>query len=259
VKTLKAKSLRQFLKHVDALDRKWRDRKGRSIELWFRGQTEDAIPKPKLYRGGFRSKSGDAELRIEFQRRGVQFARDRALSSHWERYFLMQHFGVPTRLLDWTDGALLALYLAARKEVTHGKSPIQVVVWGLDPFALNKLVMGWRKTIALPGWKEVKAWLPKDPLATVQPRFPIAIDPTHVDIRLAVQRSHFTLFGRAKDGLAELKRRYGKRLRLARIVVKGKKRVQRIVEELGACGIRETSVFPDLEGLSREIADEWRK
>jgi FRG domain-containing protein len=258
VKTFKAKSLRQFLKHLNALDKKWRDRKGRSVELWFRGQTDDAIPKPKLYRGGFRSKGADAELRIEFQRRGVQFARDRALSDHWERYFLMQHFGAPTRLLDWTDGALLALYFAVRKEVTEEKTPRQGVVWVLDPFALNKLVMR-RNTIALPGWKEVKAWLPKDPLATVQPRFPIAIDPTHVDLRLAVQRSHFTLFGRAKDGLAQLERRHGKRLRLARIVAKGKKRVRRIVEQLEACGIRETSVFPDLEGLSREIADEWSK
>jgi hypothetical protein len=258
VKTFRAKSLKQFLKHVHTLDKKWRDQKGRSIELWFRGQREDVIPKPKLYRGTFRAKSADTELRIEFQRRGVQFAQGRVLSDQWERYFLMQHFGAPTRLLDWTDGALLALYFAVRDEITAEKTPRQAVVWALDPSALNKLVMGWR-AIALPGWKEVKPWLPKDPLATIQPRFPIAIDPTHVDLRLAVQRSHFTLFGRSKDGLADLVRRHGKRLRLARIVVKGKKRVRRIVEELEACGIRETSVFPDLEGLSREITDEWRK
>jgi len=32
----------------------------------------------------------------------------------WEWYFLMQHYGAPTRLLDWSDGALVlvALYFA---------------------------------------------------------------------------------------------------------------------------------------------------
>lgn len=257
MKTFRAKSVRQFLKHVSELDVRWRTPKGNHVELWFRGQTDDAIRRPNLYRGSFRPRTTDAELRIEFQRRGVQFARDRNLSGHWERYFLMQHLGTPTRLLDWTDGALLALYFAVRDQVTKGKTPKQVVVWALDPFALNRLVIGWR-TIALPSWKEVKPWLPTDPAATVQPRYPIAIDPTHVDLRLAVQRSHFTLFGRAKDGLERLARRRGKKLRLARIVISGKKRVRRVVTQLEACGIRETSVFPDLEGLSREITDEWR-
>jgi hypothetical protein len=111
MKTLKAKSVRDFLRRVNQLDRKWQRKNGSSTELWFQGQTTKEIPKPRLYRGDLFRNAG-AELRIEFQRRGAQFFRDRALTNRWERYFLMQHFGTPTRLLDWTDGALLGLYFA---------------------------------------------------------------------------------------------------------------------------------------------------
>ena len=59
--------------------------------------------------------------------------------------------------------------------------------------------------------------------------------------------------------MERLARHKGKKLQLARIIVKGRNNVRRIVEELEVCRVRETSVFRDLEGLSREIADEWRK
>jgi hypothetical protein len=154
----------------------------------------------------------------------------------------------------------VGLYFAVRKAaVGEGKVSKQAVVWAIDPSILNKRVLGWQ-TIALPGWKEVQPWLPKDPYGAVLARYPIAVDPVHVDVRLAVQRSHFTLFGSEKDGLRELaSRRKGRKIRLARIVISGRKRIRKIVERLETSGIRETTVFPDLEGLSREIKGEWRK
>jgi hypothetical protein len=35
------------------------------------------------------------------------------------------------------------------------------------------------------------------------PKFPLAIDPSHVARRFAAQRSRFTIFGRAADGLTK--------------------------------------------------------
>jgi FRG domain len=81
---------------------------------WFRGHVDANWQlKPKLYRNGdlnveklFRF---EEELRGEFKRRGSQLAEGLRLPDHddeWGWYSLMQHYLAPTRLLDWSDGAL---------------------------------------------------------------------------------------------------------------------------------------------------------
>ena len=45
--------------------------------------------------------------------------------------YIMQHVGVQTRLLDWTEGLLQALFFALENE--------KPIVWMLDPQQLNSL------------------------------------------------------------------------------------------------------------------------
>jgi hypothetical protein len=87
------------------------------------------------------------------------------------------------------------------------------------------------------------------------PKFPMAIDPPHVDRRVAVQRSHFVLFGTRKNGLVELaKGRKEVKLLKIRITSSG---IKKIRENLETCGISETTIFPDLEGLGRQVTEDW--
>jgi hypothetical protein len=54
----------------------------------------------------------------------------------WTSYFLMQQHGVPTRILDWSDGALIALHFAVNHKPFVPKS--DSIVYVLDPYWLMK-------------------------------------------------------------------------------------------------------------------------
>ncbi len=56
----------------------------------------------------------------------------------WEWYSLMQHYRAPTRLLDWTDSALVAFYFALTSYKPSSPANIHPVVWALNPWTLNR-------------------------------------------------------------------------------------------------------------------------
>ena len=93
------------------------ERSGEEQPLWFRGHINaDWKLTPKLYRKPFIG-ADENEIRHEFQSRALQLIQTRLPANKWEWYFLMQHYGVPTRLLDWTENALIAMYFAVEDQI----------------------------------------------------------------------------------------------------------------------------------------------
>jgi hypothetical protein len=106
-----AQTLRDYTELLEAI------KPAADAPVWFRGVGNASYELfPSLYRHP--SKKNVAEL-IElegnlltrFRHRNIPY-QDRPPGNDRELLFLMQHYGVPTRLLDWSENPFIALYFA---------------------------------------------------------------------------------------------------------------------------------------------------
>jgi len=259
-KLLTAPSLARFLKIVSEIRGDWNFGREDVGGPWFRGQQRKHWPLvPNIVRIGCGDRETEDEIREEFAVRAPALSRFEILPTNdWDLYFLMQHYGAPTRLLDWTDSPAIALYFAVRDNPGYYDS----AVWVLDPYELNKRVTGKREIVAPSAAganpkdvERVDPWLPPRWTKKRPPEEPIAIFPTHIARRISSQKSSFTVHGSKESGFSKFQT--GKNRCLTRIVVPGYA-VQEIRLDLQNYGIDETLIFPDLEGLGRALVTSYR-
>lgn len=161
--------------------------------------------------------------------------------------FLMQHYGLPTRLLDWTESPLLALYFAVWED-EHESEP--GAIWALDAYTLNGLTVG-DPGLCQPGHLVVRELM--DRAFGLEPATDdrvVGLVTEQIDARMMMQMSGFTIHGspRPLNGRPEV----GPSMLQKFIVEEGSKGTLR--QELAALGIRERTVFPDLEHLANDLA-----
>lgn len=262
-----AKDLASLFEAVLAITKGWQKSPSDAQEIWFRGQPKAAYNLvPSLYRpDDVALKEMEDSLINRFKNRGLAYANFvSGGEQEWDWYLLARHYGIPTRLLDWTEALLTAVFFALDEEIhridralfseTLSKSrstPLfdknSPVIWVLDAGSLN--FHSIRKDYALTlGGDATKNFLP--PLEqSIENRFPIAIHARHSNLRVAAQQGAFTLHGSDTDSIDSLAQN-DDRIQLALIRL-DRANICHIWNELEIAGVNYMTIFPGLESIAK--------
>jgi hypothetical protein len=234
--------------------------------LWYRGCGSAKYQLlPSLYRHQ-RLKTPEQladierQLMTRFRQRSIPY-HSRSLVDDWEALFFMQHYSVPTRLLDWTENPLIALHFAlmgATRTVTRsGRRAFRsdAAVWMLDPVAWNRHALrhvSFEGGVLSPDDEAIKGYRPTPKFAGMHNQ-PVALYGAHNSARIVAQQGVFTIFGRNTEPMEQVFKADGFPAECLTKIMVQKSLILPLRKSLLSHGVTESVVFPDLEGLAREI------
>lgn len=248
-------SIQAFLKETDL------GQKDDASALWFRG-TGSAKYKlsPSIHRHqdiDSVEKLFDYENRLitRFKERCVPYLKYR-IEDTWEVLFLMQHYGMPTRLLDWTESPLIALFFAVSSATKNkdGKYEEDAAVWIMSPSHWNQQTFAhtsYKGGAMSPTNQMIKAYAPNEDSKHMNEK-PAAILGIHNSPRIVAQRGSFCLFGKSLDPMEKffIEGNHPDGA-LKKLIIK-KENIPEILKRLIWMGMTDAVVYPDLEGLAKE-------
>ncbi|MAT16629.1 MAG: hypothetical protein CMJ46_15320 [Planctomyces sp.] len=211
-------------------------------EFWFRGHSNSdykLIPSALRFDSSQEKQAAD-NLLPHFKRLAqLKIRKPPATDDHlsWSQH--AQHYGLYSRLLDWTQNAALALFFACGRQDTNG------AVYILNPIDLNLLIDPKRPRIFNTDSDRdiIDVVLNVDGKRRKYSKEAIAIHPVWDSERILLQRGVFTLHGPNNTGLD---RNTASSLLCIPVLAKFK---DKLLSELDRIGICESSVFPELEHL----------
>jgi hypothetical protein len=198
------------------------------------------------------------DLLNRFKQRSIPF-QSRPLTEDWEHLFFMQHYGVPTRLLDWSENSMVALYFAIasaeeQRDPATRSFTKDAAVWILNPQVWNEHVVGvaWKDRILGVRDAPLDAYKPTDNLRSLNTK-PVAISGLHNSSRIVAQRGAFTIWGSDNSPMETV---YVNNSFPADALVKidlPMASLPTLQDSLFKLGYSDSMIYPDLIGLSKEL------
>lgn len=161
----------------------------------------------------------------------------------WEILFLMRHYGMPTRLLDWSENFAVALYFAIEDPARNNPE-----IWLLNPIKLNAKNKEFGGRLINPeldiNYSYYDAFISK----TKKPfKYPLALYPYRNNPRILSQKGLFTIHGTNETELEKMAKDT-----LIKVSIPPKA-IEDARQFLKLTGINEHSIYTDLDSLSRHF------
>lgn len=164
---------------------------------------------------------------------------------------LMQHYGLPTRLLDWSWSPLIAAFFATQDFSSDTSE--DACIWALEPALLNES-QGFKRIFPPLNAAIVRELLlPARYDAVQEPNRVIAAEPIETDLRMLIQQGAFTVHSSTEE-LDQLK---GSDRWLRKMMIPTEYKAA-VAKELHVLGFRLADLFPDLDSLAKEAMQVYR-
>lgn len=214
---------------------------GHPRDVWYRGHSdENWMLTPSLLRyGDWEAK--EKELFLEFTKTASRLFDKRG--SDWETLFDMQHYWVPTRLLDWTSVMGVAIAFILHSDYSEAKNSALYI---LDPTALNRL-SGRDEIINIPEDKNFDyktIYWDKKPFRV---EMPLAIRPPQQSERIRAQKGVFTAHGALENGFEDRAKECFRKIILPSNAKDEAK------DFLKWANLDEYTIYPDIVGMAHHI------
>ncbi len=259
----------------------------------FRGMTDCTHELlPKVYTKNCENNSlkytvGENDILQNFMKKSYSFLDMPPRDDDYQKWItIAQHYGIPTRILDWTEGCLVSLFFAVNKANANKDG----IVWALNPtryknwFLSNdevcrqdRIVQDGGVTVKLLSYRNINSAFADEETGYQYPYF---YYPFFIDERMKTQQSVFMVWGNEKYSLDELRNtniiEYLKKDKdrylsaniskqknwsdnefLLKLII-NKDRKKYIKKQLDMCGINEYSIFPTLDSFGQYLNEQYR-